>query len=93
MSIIAEVQAITADQVAKKQDTAKINFPKIIDKIKAQAALGNSEAILNVSEMNEYDKNLLEAEGFVVRLREREKVYDPLPQYQKFQSKEWRITW
>lgn len=41
--IIDEVREITAQVVAKKQDAAKLNYPKVVDKIKAQASFGFSE--------------------------------------------------
>lgn len=96
MKIIDEVKEITANQVAKKQDAAKLNFPKIIEKIKAQASLGFSECIIQEFGLNEYDKKLLEAEGFCVRLVDNEykKGYDVLKPYKdQAQKKEWEITW
>lgn len=93
MKIIDEIKQITADQVAKKQDAAKINYPKIIDKIKAQAAIGQSTCKLSIHEMNEYDKKLLENDGFSVRLTEEmsNSKYDFIPQ--KIPIKIWQISW
>lgn len=95
--IIDQVREITANEVAKKQDAAKLNYPKIIEKIKSQASLGNSQCTLSSFEMNEYDKKLLEQDGFSVRLEDdrtpkdfKESIFyqqHPLP------IKIWVIKW
>lgn len=94
--IIDEVREITANEVAKKQDAAKLNFPKIVEQIKAAAALGQSELRLSTHEINEYDKKLLQGEGFSVNLIDREINYkDQLSQYNPDikPQKQWKITW
>lgn len=95
--IIDEVKEITANQVAKKQDAAKLNFPNIIEKIKAQAALGNSICLISTSDMNEYDKSLLVSEGFRVSLidqpKDRYDAYNARAQYIPKNDKIWQVTW
>lgn len=93
MKIIDEIKKITADQVAKKQDVAKLNYPKIIDKIKAQAALGFSSAKFPIYKINEYDKKLLEQEGFHVWLSEEETKYNDYKSIGYKPSKVWEISW
>jgi hypothetical protein len=98
VKIIDEVREITAEQVAKKQDAARLNFTKIIEKIKTQASIGNSSCVLPEHEINEYDKKLLTQEGFVVRL-----IDEPIGKYdyQRGISRDctgvikkiWQITW
>ena len=92
--LIQEVRKITAEQVAKKQDAAQLKFPVIVEKIKAKAALGYSEITLAIFEINEYDKKLLEAEGFFVQMQsiQRDSGIDGLAQYYPGQ-KEWVISW
>ena len=94
--ILNEVKAITGKQVAKKQDNAKLNFPKLIELIKSAAERGDSHCIVNKSEINEYDKKLLEDEGFSVNITERIKSdyekYKELGQYSG-SNKEWTIRW
>ena len=95
--IIDEIKEITAIAVAKKQDAAKLNYPKIIEKIKASAALGLSECRIEKYEMNEYDMELLKKEGFVVFLKDKKRADD----YKDLGSlvnlgmltKEWIISW
>lgn len=96
MKIIDEVKAITAEKVAEKQNAATLNFPKIISKIKAQAGIGASSCTVPLNQMNEYDKQLLEKEGFYVRLIDEPKnnypdYYKTIGQYK--QAKVWEITW
>lgn len=94
MKLIDEVKEITANEIAKKQDAAKLNFPKIIKEIKAQAALGSSSCIIPIYDMNEYDKKLLEQEGFFVYMEEKEKTGFEKYDYVKQQPiRVWKITW
>ena len=99
-STISEIREITGNAVAKKQDAAKLNFPKIIEKIRFAAERGESEIYLSERECNEYDKELLTKEGFSV-------WYTTMPKYQwandydylKQQyldgkgQKGWKISW
>lgn len=95
--VIDEVRSITAEEVAKKQDAAKLNFPNIIEKIKVAAKRGESECILPLPDMNEYDKKLLEQDGFIVYLQDRKpSLYEMQQHYSHLNTrlyKEWRITW
>lgn len=92
--IIDEVKAITANEVAKNQDAAKLNFPALIDRIKVVAALGESECIVPLSQMNEYDKKLLTDEGFMVSLLDIDKRFDDISAYSRQSpKKEWIIRW
>lgn len=74
--IIEEIREITAQEVAKKQDAAKLNYPKIIEKIKAAAKRGLSECYLEEREINEYDRKMLEQDGFTSRLIDRSDTDD-----------------
>lgn len=96
MSILEEVKQITAEQVSKKQDAAKLNYPKIIEKIKTAAAKGFSECIFSLSEINEYDKTLLQNDRFIVNL-----IDIPKDNYylqsnavgQQIFDKQWQVCW
>jgi len=92
--IIDEVKEITAKVVAKKQDAAKLNYPKIIEKIKVAAALGFSECKIDETGMNEYDRTLLQQEGFTTYLTDKKNKddYKAFSQY-GLCSKEWVIRW
>ena len=92
--VIDEVREITAKVVAKKQDAAKLNYPKIIQKIKTAAALGFSECKLEETEMNEYDRQLLQQDGFSSYLTDK-KNKDDYKAFTQFGicSKEWIIKW
>lgn len=94
---IQEIREMTGNAVAKKQDEAVLNYPKIQDKIKNAASLGESEVRVSTTQMNEYDKALLEKEGFDVDLVSAEKnPYNALDYKSQFGSrydKEWRIRW
>lgn len=92
--VIDEIRSMTANEVAKKQDAAKLNYPKIIEKIKIQAALGCSYCTLSLYELNEYDKKLLEQEGFSVWLTENtSRDYNALADYKAKPLKIWEIKW
>lgn len=95
-SIIEEVKEITAAAVAKKQDAAKLNYTKIIEQIKVAAGLGKSDCRVSENQMNEYDKQLLEKDGFKVMLIDKEKPkydqYDAIGQFSPY-TKEWIIKW
>lgn len=94
LKVIEEIREITAKGVAKKQDAAKLNYPKIIEKIKAVAALGFSECKLEETEMNEYDRYLLQQDGFLSYLTDK-KNKDDYKSFAQFGicSKEWVIKW
>lgn len=93
--VIDEIKEITAVAVSKKQDAAKLNFPKIMEHIKAAAANGHSECRIDSLQMNEYDRRLLQEEGFTVTLVD--KTFDRHDDYkllsQFISSKEWVIRW
>ena len=94
--VIDEIKEITAVAVSKKQDAAKLNFPKIMEHIKAAAANGHSECRIDSLQMNEYDRRLLQEEGFNVSLVDKargdyEEHYILLGQF--ISSKEWVIRW
>ncbi len=93
--IIEEVRQITGNQVAKKQDVAKLNFPKIIEKVKAAANTGASKCTFPQTEINEYDKKLLVAEGFNVSLIDAPRTYgyDSIAQYRPQEDKIWEVRW
>lgn len=93
--VIDEVRAITEEQVAKKQDAAKMNFPNIIEKIKTAASMGETFCIVQTNQMNVYDKALLIAEGFGVSLVDKKITrYDLAAQFNPLaELKEWRIAW
>ena len=99
LSLLQEVRKATQDEVAKKNDAAKLNFPKIVEKIKEAASEGFSKAIISVTEMNEYDKKLLVSEGFTVNLRDIAKDYSHPIQFMQQRTdysaptKEWVISW
>ncbi len=97
MKIIEEVKEITAAAVAKKQDAAKLNYPKLIEQIKRSAALGQSECHIDESQMNQYDRELLQKEGFTVSLIDRlnkDKYEDFMKLSGHFiPGKEWVIKW
>lgn len=94
-SIINEIKEITAQEVAKKQDAAKLNFPKLIEKIKFAAKRGESKTTIPQSEMNEYDRTLLQNEGFRVWLIDEPKspYHDYKLDYTKETRKVWEISW
>jgi len=97
-STISEIREITGNAVAKKQDAAKLNFPKIMEKIRKAAESGDSQIYLSEYECNEYDKELLTNEGFNV-------WYTTIPQpkwaaqewakqrYMDIETKGWKISW
>lgn len=97
--VIDEVKSLTANAVAKKQDAAKLNFPTIIEKIKVRAAKGSSQLSFSTNELNEYDKRLLEQEGFKVSLEDRPKsgldIYTKIAQYNPLHDtpKIWVVKW
>jgi len=96
VKVIDEIKEITANAMAKKQDAAKLNFPKIIEKIKKAAETGESFCKISTHEMNEYDKYLLVAEGFSVSLIDRQNKYGDqysLAQLLPQSDKEWVIKW
>jgi hypothetical protein len=93
--ILKEIQGITSEQCVKKQDKARMNFPALIEKIKSAANNGDSSIIISTYEMNEFDKKLLEDEGFKVYLIDRPRSrYDGLLQYDPSDNKKsWEIKW
>lgn len=92
--VIDEIKEITAKEVAKKQDAAKLNYPKIISEIKAAAKLGKSECRIDAQKMNEYDRNLLQTDGFTVHLVDKpEKDHYKLMTNYNISLKEWVIKW
>lgn len=95
MKIIDEIRQITGDAVAKKQDAAKLNYPKIIEDIKLAAQRGESSTTISVSRMNEYDKQLLEKDGFFVRLQDvKRHPYENFTGISQYTTlKEWLIQW
>lgn len=92
VKIIDEIRNITAEQVAKKQDDAKLNYPKIIEKIKIAANRGESFALINDNEMNEYDMKLLQKDGFTVYLTDEPKIKYKSDYFQS-NRKVWRVSW
>ena len=93
-NILNEIKEITAAMVVKKQDAAKLNFPKIIEIIKVAANKGDSECRITQSGMNEYDMKLLTTEGFRVTLvTAMKRAYDAMRQYNPENEKEWLIQW
>ena len=96
--VIDEIKEITATNVAKKQNAAKLNFPNLVVIIKKAAGLGESECIVPESQMNEYDRALLVTEGFRVCLIDR-----PKSRYEDYRmrgigqglggDKVWQISW
>lgn len=98
VKVIDEIREITANEVAKKQDAAKLKFPKIIEKIKWSASRGESQLELNENEINEFDKKLLQQEGFSVSLTDapRSNKYEDIlnqAQYKFKSSKVWIVRW
>lgn len=94
--VIDEIKEITATNVAKKQDAAKLNFPSLIVIIKKAAALGESSCTVSENQMNEYDKHLLVSEGFRVNLIDRPKnKYEEYKNIGQFltSDKVWQISW
>lgn len=92
-SIIGQIRKITANAVAKKQDAAKLNYPKIIERITNAATRGESFLFLRESECGEYDKQLLEKDGFKVWYTDMpQSKYDKM-QYLQREEKGWRISW
>lgn len=93
---IDRIKHITAQKVAEKQDKAKMNFPAIMIIIDAAAKQGESYCTVEESRMNEYDKKLLETEGFTVWLTDKPRLtYEQsLRSVQQYSSnKEWKISW
>lgn len=93
--LLKEASQLTADAVARKQDAAKLNYPNLAERIKEAAATGASECIVPLSMMGEYDKKLLQDEGFSVSLQD---VYHDPQDYKaqyfdKKRQKEWVIRW
>ena len=97
MKIIEEIKEITASAVAKKQDAAKLNYPKIIEQIKKAASLGESECHIDEYQMNQYDRFLLQQEGFIVHLVDKQNSDKYEDFYKKsgmfISKKEWVIRW
>ena len=95
--IIDEVKELTESAVSKKQDAAKLNFPTIIEKIKTRAAVGESICLISTDDMNEYDRALLQAEGFRCSLidkpKSRQDAYNALAQYVPKNDKVWEVKW
>lgn len=97
LKIVDQIREITAEAVAKKQDAARLNFPKIIERAKAAAARGDSHVLIPVSEMNEHDVKLLAVENIKAVLIDRpQKRYDPydmIRQYIPQDDKVWKVSW
>lgn len=95
MKIIDEVKELTAVAVSKKQDAAKLNYTKIISQVKLAAERGESECRIDSTQMNEYDRQLLQKDGFSVNLVD--KPYQNRDDFYKIaqfiSSKEWVIKW
>lgn len=93
--LIDEINELTGNAVAKKQEAAKLNFPKLVEIIKSAAKLGNSECTVSISQMNEFDNKLLQDEGFRVSLVDKPRNYnDAIAQYNpNYPNKEWVIKW
>lgn len=94
-SIISEIKEITAIQVAKKQDAAKLNFPNLIDLIKIAAGRGESSLTLPEDRINEYDLKLLKEEGFRVMFIDKPKPKYP-NEYKSLSCRDekvWEIAW
>jgi len=92
--ILDEVRAISSDAIAKKQDSAKVNLPQLIEDIKKAAALGKTECIFRQHEIDQYAKKLLEAEGFRVYSTTRAPLsYDKLSYLPKEPEPVWQVTW
>lgn len=64
--ILNDVRAISSAKVAEKQEAAKNNYPKLIEKIKTAASFGNTNCELRENEVDQYSKRLLEQDGFSV---------------------------
>lgn len=96
-SLIQEIRDITAVEVAKRTADAKTNFPKIVEQIRGYAGKGLSECMVPTTQMNEYDKNLLTAEGFTISLVDTAKEvysqYAALTSFKPAQDKIWKIKW
>jgi len=97
LKIVDQLREITAEAVAKKQDAARLNFPKIIERAKAAAARGDSHVLIPVSEMNEHDARILAAENInavlIDRPIERYDRSDSLRQYIPQDDKVWKVSW
>jgi hypothetical protein len=64
--ILEEVKQLSADALAKKQETAKNNYPKLLEQIKSAAKLGKTSCDFMEYEIDECSKRLLQADGFRV---------------------------
>lgn len=94
--VIDEIREITAEQVAKKQDAAKLNFPAIIEKMKSAAKFGDSSLRLPESGLNAYDLKLLREEGFNVYLIDEPYTNNRLKEFDTYKQKPikvWEIRW
>ena len=93
--ILEEVKAITSDAVAKKQDAAKTNMPKLISQIKGAAALGKTSCEFMEHDINEWSRKLLQDEGFSVNTTSRKRLLDDY-KAQYFENKLetiWVVSW
>lgn len=91
--ILEEVRAISSEAIAKKQESAKNKYPKLIEQIKASAALGKTTCDFAEYEIDQYGKKLLEADGF--RVWATTKTPD-LMGYAAYNSKPksiWQVSW
>lgn len=96
VKVIDEVRQLRDRAVARKQVEATLNFPKIIEIIKQRAAKGDSLCLIEVGQMNEYDMNLLVAEGFKCALIDRKYDRDAMNSLANFanvSTKVWEVKW
>ncbi len=96
--IIEEIREIRDLEIAKMQETAKNNFPKILEMIKVLAKQGKSEMELPESQLDQFDRENLIKEGFIVTHLEIYNRDDYGMQYEYYKSlnktrKVWVIKW
>jgi hypothetical protein len=92
--ILEEVKAISSDAIAKKQDSAKNKYPKLIEQIKAAAAFGKTTCDFAEYEIDQYGKKLLEADGF--RVWATTKIPNNITGYALYDSNSksiWQVSW
>lgn len=96
MKIIDEIRKISSEQIAKKQNSAKNKYPKLIEDIKIAAKRGDKECEFRENEIDEYSKKLLEADGFTVYTTSRKSKLNDYKDYLGQQGENimiWVVRW
>lgn len=93
MVYFLEWRDITSEKLAQKQKAAEDSYPKLISKIKAAASLGVTSCEFSESEINEFSKKLLAAEGFTVYATSKKNPYSGYTFRNGETISVWIVSW